>query len=154
VVNRSEEYPPFEHPRHHADACVSDPPLGKEISQARGELVAREDVEQLVVGKLAWRVMLGMGGTQLVEHRVEGRGDLLARGISWQGRSVRGAGLGPHPLDGVSIVEVLPDQARHLLDERRSDGKGLDLGRDAKVQPQQGDGNDHRQDDRIAQTSK
>jgi hypothetical protein len=95
-------------------------PFRKEGSQARGELVASEDVEQLVIGELARQVVLGMGGTQVVEHRVERCGDLLARGIRRQGRSVRGAGLGPDPLHGLSIVEVLADEARDLLDERRS----------------------------------
>ena len=79
--------------------------------QARGELVAGEDVEQLVVSELARRVVLGMGGAQLVEHSVERCPDLLARGISRQGRGVRGAGFGPNPLDGPSIVKVLADQA-------------------------------------------
>ena len=82
--------------------------------------------------------MLGVRGAQLVEHRVERCGDLLARGIRRQGRRVRRAGSGPDPLDGPSIVEVLADEARDLLDERRSGGgKGLDLGGGAKVEAQQ-----------------
>ena len=113
-------------------------PFGKECSQARGELVAREDVEQLVIGELARRVVLGMRGAQLVEHSVERCGDFLGRGISRQGRRVCGAGLGPDPLDDRSIVEVLADEARDLLDERRSRARSIDLGGGANVQPQQG----------------
>jgi hypothetical protein len=96
--------------------------------------------------------VLGVRGAQLVKHSVERCGDLLSRGISGQGGSVRSAGLSPDPLDGPSIVEVLANQARDLFDERRSGARGIDLGQDAKVQPQQGDRNDHEQDGRIAQT--
>ena len=112
--------------------------MGKSFRRRGLELVAREDVEQLVIGELARQVVLGMGGAQLVEHGVERCGDLLARGIRRQGRSVRGAGLGPDPLDDSSIVEVLADEARDLLDERRSRARSIDLGGGANVQPQQG----------------
>ena len=139
MVDGGEEHPPLQRTRHHADGGVSDTPVGKQCSQARGELVAREDVEQLVIGELARQVVLGMGGAQLAEHGVERCGDLLARGISRQGRGVRRAGLGPDPLDGPSIVEVLADQGRDLLDGLRSGGKGVDLGGGAKVEPQHAD---------------
>jgi hypothetical protein len=153
MVDGSEEYPPLQRTRHHADSCVSHLSFREELLQARGKLVAGEDIEQLVVGELARQIVLGMGGTQVVQHRVERCGDLLARGIRWQGRSVRGAGLGPDPLDDPSIVEVLGNEAGDLLDERRSGGKGIDLAEGAAGEPQHAERQDHHQEDGMAQPS-
>ena len=94
-----------------------------------------------------------MRGAQLVEHSIERCGDFLGRGIRRQGRSVRGAGLGPDPLHGPSIVEVLANQARDLLDKRWSRARSIYLGEGATLEAQHAECHNHHHEDGMAQRS-
>src|ERR671919_175823 len=102
-------------------------------SATRRTLVPSEDVEQLIIGELTWRVASCVGRSKLGEHRVESRRDLVTGRIGRQGCAVHGERVCPDPLDRTSVVEVPAYEPSDFLDERWRSMRSANLCRSARV---------------------
>ena len=153
VIDASEEHASLQGARHDTDPGVSDAAAGEQSPQTRCPFISSEDVEQLIVGELAWCVVPSVRRSKLSEHRVESRRNVAAGWIGWQGCAVHGTRLRPIPLDRISVVEMPAHEPPDFLDEDRRRAGSLDLSQGTKVQPPQADRDGHCKEDATAQVS-